>query len=94
MKNLTKTIAMTLVVIGANATTVTTASAKEGFGLSSFERSALRMSYATDRNHDGRVTAEEVLLTVPEAFDQNGDGRLDARERGVALQHLRRHRFN
>jgi len=92
MKNFTKTFAIALIALGATAGG---ASADNGrFGLSIFERGKLRMSYFADRNHDGRVTAEEVLLTRPDAFDRDGDGILNAAERGVALQRLRRHRFD
>lgn len=91
MKNVTKTVAVALVLFGS---AVGSASAEGRTGLSNFELGKLRLAYSTDRNQDGRITAEEVLLTRPDAFDRNGDGRLDARERGIALQQLRLRRLN
>lgn len=91
MKNVMKTFVAALVVVGSTAGSV---SADGRIGLSNFELGKLRLSYFADRNQDGRITAEEVLLTRPDAFDRNGDGRLDARERGIALQQLRLRRLN
>lgn len=91
MKNVFTTAAAALVIFGATAGSV---AADGRIGLTNFELGKLRLSYHTDRNQDGRITAEEVLLTVPEAFDRDGDGRLNAQERGIALQQLRLRRLD
>jgi len=90
MKTISKILAFS-VLSGLTMTGV--AQAGTEFGLSRHELGKLRLSYHTDRNQDGRVSAEEILRTVPSAFDLNADGRIDARERGVALQRLRSRRF-
>ncbi len=89
MKIITNIVAVSLVILGTSA-----ASADQGFGLSSFELGKLRLTYDTDRNQDGDITADEILLARPDAFDRNGDGRLDARERGIALKQLELRRLN
>lgn len=77
---------LTTLMIAGLVTGATTTVAKAD--LDRAELRTLRLSPLADRNRDGNVTAEEILLIRPDAFDQDGDGRLNAVEHRVALRWL------